>query len=157
MTSLYNINPDSADDGQQQSLEDFQFDLDTVLKNVKARLEVSRGAQRGLGDAGHSCRNKEQDCSRGFGRDRHRRAKNQWTKVLYAVLAANTARRAKMIVRGDATKNGAWAWTTLRERFGRDSEATSFTEVFQYKWPSEKPKTYGASGSRRSRSRHKGH
>ena len=60
-------------------------------------------------------------------------------KVLYAVLAANTAGRARMIVREDATKNGAWAWARLRERFGRDPGATIFTEVFQYSWPSEKP------------------
>ena len=44
-----------------------------------------------------------------------------------------------MIVREDHTKNGSWAWARLRERFGRDSGATSFTEVFQYGWPSEKP------------------
>ena len=56
-------------------------------------------------------------------------------KVLYAVLAASTAGRAKVIVREDA-----WAWARLRERFGRDSGATSFTEVFQYSWPSEKPR-----------------
>ena len=31
MTHLYNINPDCADDGQQRSLEDFQFDLENVL------------------------------------------------------------------------------------------------------------------------------
>ena len=60
-------------------------------------------------------------------------------KVLDAVRAANTAGRVKVIVREDATKNGAWAWARLRERFGRDSGATSFTEVFQYSWPSEKP------------------
>ena len=59
--------------------------------------------------------------------------------MLLAVLAANTAGRAKVIVREDATKNGAWAWGCLRERFGRDSGATSFTEVLQYSWPSEKP------------------
>ena len=27
----------------------------------------------------------------------------------------------------------------LRERFNQDSGATSFTEVFQYSWPNEKP------------------
>ena len=59
-------------------------------------------------------------------------------RVLYAVLVANTAGRAKVIVREDATKNGAWAWARRRERFGRDSGATSFTEVFQYSWPNEK-------------------
>ena len=55
--------------------------------------------------------------------------------MLYAVLAANPARQARKIVREDNTKNGAWAWAKLRERFGRDSGATSFTEVFQYVWP----------------------
>ena len=38
-------------------------------------------------------------------------------KVLYAVLAADTARRSKVIVREDNTQNGAWAWARLRERF----------------------------------------
>ena len=56
-----------------------------------------------------------------------------------------------MIVREDATKNGAWAWARLRERFGRDSGATSFTELFQYSWLSEKPfEDVCASESRRS-------
>ena len=31
MISLYNIDPDGAYDGQQQSLEDFQFHLENVL------------------------------------------------------------------------------------------------------------------------------
>ena len=60
-------------------------------------------------------------------------------RVLYVVLAAITAGRARVIVREDNTKNGAWAWARLRERFGRVTGATSFTEVFQYCWPSEKP------------------
>ena len=38
----------------------------------------------------------------------------------------------------DNRKDGAWVWARLRERFGRDSGATSFTEVFQYR-PREKP------------------
>ena len=41
--------------------------------------------------------------------------------------AANTAGRAKMIVREDATENGEWAWAQLREKFRRDSRATNFT------------------------------
>ena len=59
--------------------------------------------------------------------------------MLRAVLAANTAGRAKVIVCEDTTKNAAWAWARLHEKFGRDSGATSFTEVFQYNWPREKP------------------
>ena len=31
MASLYNIKPDGPYDGQQRSLEDFQFDLENVL------------------------------------------------------------------------------------------------------------------------------
>ena len=31
MTSLYNVSPDGAYDGQQRSPEDFQFDLENVL------------------------------------------------------------------------------------------------------------------------------
>ena len=44
-----------------------------------------------------------------------------------------------MIVREDSTKNGGLAWARLRERFGRDPGATSFTALFQYSWPNEKP------------------
>ena len=33
----------------------------------------------------------------------------------------------------------AWAWARLRERFEKESGATSFTEVFQYTWPKDKP------------------
>ena len=51
-------------------------------------------------------------------------------KVLYAVLAANTAGRVKVIVREEATNNGAWARAKLRERYGRGSGATSFRELF---------------------------
>ena len=73
--------------------------------------------------------------------------------------AANTAGRVNVIVREGATKNGAWAWARLRERFGRDSGATNFTEVFPYSWPSEKPfgRRVARGGSRRYRSFHKGH
>ena len=39
-------------------------------------------------------------------------------KVLCAVLAAHTAGRAKVIFREDATKNDAWAWARLREKYG---------------------------------------
>ena len=79
-------------------------------------------------------------------------------KVLYAPLAANTAARAKIIVREDATKNGAWAWARLRERFGPDSGVTSSQKCFDTVGRTRsRSKTCGASGSRRSRSFHKGH
>ena len=45
MTSLYNINPDGAYDGQQQSLKGFQFDLEKSAHDVPDGLEVS-GQQR---------------------------------------------------------------------------------------------------------------
>ena len=67
------------------------------------------------------------------------RQKLRGLRVLHAVLAANTAGRAKVIVREDTTKNGAWAWAKLHEKFGRDSGATSFTELNLYSWPREKP------------------
>ena len=35
MTSLYNISPDGAYDGQQRSLEDLQHDLENVLTMSK--------------------------------------------------------------------------------------------------------------------------
>ena len=43
-------------------------------------------------------------------------------------IAANTVGRAKVSVREDAAKNGAWAWARLRERFGRDSGATRVSQ-----------------------------
>ena len=52
----------------------------------------------------------------------------------------STDGRATVIVREDETKNGAWAWARLRERFGRDSgRGTSFPDVFPFCWPNEKP------------------
>ena len=60
-------------------------------------------------------------------------------RLLREVLAANIAGRAKVIVREDTTKNGSWACARLRERFGRDSGATSFKEVFHHSWPRKKP------------------
>ena len=39
MTNLYNINPESAYDGQQRSLEDFQCDIENVLTVGKSAAE----------------------------------------------------------------------------------------------------------------------
>ena len=139
MTSLHNINPDGAYDGQQRSLEDFQFDLENVLtmSQLVGKSAEERNAASVMLDILAGTKNKTAAEVAVEVVTEAPRVSGQ--KVLYAVLAANTAGRAKVIVREDATKNGAWAWARLRERFGRDSGATSFTEVFQYSWPNEKP------------------
>ena len=151
MVSLYNINPESVYDGQQRSFEDLQFDLENELtlsqlcgKSAEKRiaaavmLEILPGAKnKTAAEVADATRNGQ--------------------RVLYAVLAAITAGRARVNVREDSTKNRAWAWARLRERFGRVIGATSFTELFQYSWPSEnRSKMCGASGSTRSQSFHKG-
>ena len=124
MTSLCNINPDGACDGQQWSLEDFSV------------AEV-RNAASGMLDILAGTKNKTAaEVSVEIGTDA---PKLGGLKVLYTMLAANTAGRAQVIVREDAKKNGSWTWTRLRDRFGRDSGALCFTEVFQYSWPNEKP------------------
>ena len=108
MASLYNVNHDSAYAVQQRSLGDFQFELENVLTMSQLIGKSAEERNAGLGDAGHPCWYQEQDCSRVYGRDRHSRAKTQWTKR--AVRAANTSGRAKVIVREDnTTKNEAWA------------------------------------------------
>ena len=76
------------------------------------------------GDAGHSCRYQYKTAAEVAVEVVTEAPRISGQKVLYAVHAANTAGRA---------------WARLRERFGRDSGATSFTEVFQCIWPSEKP------------------
>ena len=122
MTSLYNINLDGAHNGQHRSLEEFQFDLENV--HTMSQL-VGKSV---VGDAGHPCRSKSKTVAEV--------AVEIITEA--PTIAANTVGRAKVSVREDAAKNGAWAWARLRERFGRDSGATSFTEVFRYSWLSEK-------------------
>ena len=129
MTSLYNINLDGAYDGQQRSLEDFRFDLENVLtmSQLVGMSAEERNAVSVMLDILACTENKT--AAEDAVEIVTDAPKNSGQKVLYAVLAANTARRAKVIVREDARKNGAWAWGRLRERFGRDSGATSFTEV----------------------------
>ena len=139
MTNLNNRNPDGAHDGQQRRLDDFQFDLENVLTISQM---VGKSAEEGnaasvMLDILAGTKNKIAAEVAVEVITEAPRISGQ--KVLYGVLAANTARRATVIVREDATKNGAWAWAKLRERFDRDSGATSFTEVCQYSWPNEKP------------------
>ena len=139
MASLYNINHEGAYDGQKRSLEDLQFDLESVLTMSQQVGKSAEERNAASVTAGHPCRYHEQDCSRGCGGDRCRRAKAQWTKRAVRGACGRHCRRAKVIVREDNTKNGGLAWARLRERFGRDSGATSLTALFQYSWPNEKP------------------
>ena len=131
MTSLYNINPDGANDGTQQSLEDFQFDLENLLtmSQLVGKSAEERNAASVMLDILAGTKNRT--AAEVAGEVVTDPAKVSGQNVLYAVLAANTAGRARKTVREDNTKDGARAWARLRERFGRDSGATSFTEVFQ--------------------------
>ena len=138
MVSLYNINLEGANDGQQRSLEDFQFDLENVLtmSQLVGKPAEERNAASVMLDILASTKDKTAAEVAGPVITDPSRLSGQ--KVLCATVAADTARRAKEIAREDATKNGPWPWARLRERFGRDSGATSFTEVFQC-WLKEKP------------------
>ena len=138
MTNLHNINPDGAYDGTQRRLEDFQCDLENMftMSQLVGKSEERNAASVMLDILAGTKNRTAAEVAAEVVTDP---TKVSGPKVLYAVLAANTARGARMIVREDNTKNGAWAWARLRERLGRDSGVTSFTEVFQYCWPSGKP------------------
>ena len=129
MTSLYNINPDGAYDGQQRSLEDFQFDLENMLTmSQPARKSAEeRNAVSVMLDILASTKNKTAAEVAAEVVKEARKVSGQ--KVLYEVLAANAAQTSQCVK--TKRKKGAWAWASLRERFGRDTSATSFTEVFQ--------------------------
>ena len=137
MVSLCNINPERVCDRLQRSFEDIQFDLENVLtlSQLVGKSPEERNAAAVLEILASTKNKTATEVAAEVVTDATRNGQ----RVLYAVLAANTAGRARVIVREDNTKNGAWAWARLRERFGRDTGATSFAEVFQYSWPSEKP------------------
>ena len=116
MTSLCNINPDG--------LEDFQFGLENVfaVSQLVGTSAEERNAASVMLDILTGTMNKTAaEVAVGVVTEAPRTGQ----KVPYAVLAANTAGRTKVIVRENATKTGAWAWARLRERFGRDSQAMS--------------------------------
>ena len=117
MASLYNKNPDGACDGQQRSLEDFQFDLENVLtlSQLVGKSAEERNAAAVMLEIVAGTKNKT---AAEVAAEVVTDATLNGQRVLYAVPAANTAGPAKVIVREDSTKNGAWAWTRLRERFG---------------------------------------
>ena len=156
--SLYNINPDGAYDGQQRSLEDFQCDLENMLtmSQLVGKSAEERKVPSVMLDILAGTKNKTAAEVAVEVVTEAPRINGQ--KVLYAVLAANTAGRAKVIVRENATKNGACAWARLRERFGRDSVRRVSQKYFNTVGRARsRSKTCGACGSKRSRSFHKGH
>ena len=53
--------------------------------------------------------------------------------MLFSVLAVNTTGRARDIVK-EHRRDGAAAWLRLKERFGKTSGATTFSEVFAFPW-----------------------
>ena len=126
--------------------------------DVTAGWEVSRRAQRRLGDAGHPCWYQEQDCSKGCCRDRLRRAKAQWTesavrgacdKHCRTSLSDCTRRHNKERSMGLVqAKRGS-----VENRVRRVSQKC-FNTVGRAR---SRSKTCGANGSRKSRSVHKGH
>ena len=78
MACLYNINHDGANDGQQRRLEEFQLDLEnvsTMSQLVRKSAEERNAASVTLGIL---VGNKSKTAAE-VGRDRHRRAKAQWT------------------------------------------------------------------------------
>ena len=106
IASFYNIKHDGAYDGQQRRVEDFQFDLQNMLtmsaeerNAVSVMLDILAGTMNKT--AAEGAVEIVTDASRLSGQ-----------KVLCAVLAASTAGRAKVTVREDNTKSGAWAWAS---------------------------------------------
>ena len=158
MTSLYTINLDGAHDGQQWSLEDVQFDLENVLTmpQLVGKSAEERNAASVMQDilAG----NTNTTASEVAGEVVTEAPSISGPRVLYAVLAANTAGRAKVILvktrqrmvngLGPGCARGL-VWT--RER--RVSQKC-FNTVGRTR---SRSKTCGASGARRSPSFHKGH
>ena len=120
MVSLYNINPDSANDGQQRSLEDFQFDLENVLtmSQLVGKSAEERNAATVMLDILAGAKNKT--AAEVAAEIVTEASTLSGQLVLCAVLAANTAGRSKVIVREDTTKNGAWAARKVWPRIGRD-------------------------------------
>ena len=98
MTSLYNINPDGAHDGQQRSLEAFQNVL-TMSQLVGMSAEERNSASVMLDIL---ARTKNKTAAEVAVEVVTEAPRISGQKVLYAVLAANTAGRAKVIVREDA-------------------------------------------------------
>ena len=97
----------------RRSLEDFQFDLENVLtvSQLVGESAEERNATSVMLDILASTKNKTAaEVAVEVGTEAPRISGH---KVLHTVLA-NTTGRPKVIVREDATKNGAWAWARRR-------------------------------------------
>ena len=139
MANLAKITQDEVYDGVCRSFEDFRFDLENALTltQLTGRSVEEKGAATLMialigGTEGKTVHEVEAMVNNDA-RDK------EASRVLFTVLAANTAGRARAIVRDDAGKrNGAWAWAKLRERFSNTQGAGSYNDVFQYSWPKDK-------------------
>ena len=124
---------------QSLQRQDFQFDLENVLtmSQLVGKSAEDRNAASVMLDILAGTKNKTAaDVAVEIVTDAQ---KLSGQKVLYAVLAANIAGRAKVIVRED-DKEWCMGLGQAAREFGRDSGATSITtDVFQYSWPSENP------------------
>ena len=154
MTSLHNINPDGAYDGQQRSLEDFQFDLENIL--TMSQLVGKSAEERNVASVMLDILDgtKIMTAAEVAAEVVTEAPKVSGQKVLCAVLAENTAERARMIVREDNTKNGSMGSgceTGLVETLVRRVSQKCFNTVGPAR---SRSKTCGAIGSRKSRSFH---
>ena len=117
IANLYNINPESAYDGQQRSLEDFQCDIENVLKVGKSAEE--RDAASVILDI--------------LARTTSKTAAEVAADV---VTDAPSLSGPKGAVRGACARR---AFVLVREGRLGPGCATSFTEVFQDSWSRETP------------------
>ena len=131
MINLHNIKIEGNYDGEQRSLEDFQLNLENMLamsRLVGKSAEERTAASVMLEMTANTKHKTAAEVAEAVTTDPSRLSGQ---KLLCAVLAANTVGGAKVIVREDTTKNGAWAWAKRRERFGAASVAvnSSFSSV----------------------------
>ena len=139
MANLAKITQDEVYDGVCRSFEDFRFDLENALTltQLTGRSVEERSAATLMIAVidGTDGKTVHEVAAMVYNDARDKEA----SRVLFTVLAANTAGRARAIVRDDAgTHSGAWAWAKLRERFSNTQGAGSYNDVFQYGWPKDK-------------------
>ena len=121
----------SPSDAHQRTCEDFHFDLKNALmiSQLRAKSTEDRGAATTTLQILTSMQ--EESAAEIASESGTDATESSGLKVLFAVLVAKTAGRAKAIVRADrGTEKGAWAWVRLRERLGTNTCATCINEVF---------------------------